>query len=415
MNELNMKAKKSKACAQKLAKKTTTQKNTALQLIAKQLIDETAFIVKENEKDLANAKQSGLHDSLIDRLMLNEERIHDMARALEQLVNLPDPTGEVLDSWKRPNGLKIEKISVPLGVVGMIYEARPNVTVDAASLCLKTGNAVLLRGSSSALHSNMALVTVIRHALEKSEIPTEAVQLLEDTSRETATQMFKMNDYLDVLIPRGGKKLIQTVVEKASVPVLETGAGNCHIFIDETADPRMAIEITVNAKTQRPSVCNAAETVIVHEKWARNYLQELVHNLQNRQVELRADDRARKMVGDLLSANKKDWETEYLDKILAIKIVSNVHEAITHINSYGSKHSEAIITKSDENVQEFFNTVDAAALYHNASTRFTDGFEFGFGAEIGISTQKLHARGPMGLPALTSTKYIVHGQGQVKK
>lgn len=415
MNELKTKAKKSKTAARKLVTKTTDQKDTALHLIAKQLINETAFIVKENEKDINHAKQNGLHDSLIDRLMLNEERIHDMAGALKQLADLPDPTGEVLESWKRPNGLKIEKVSVPLGVVGMIYEARPNVTVDAASLCLKTGNAVLLRGSSSALQSNKALVAVIHHALEKSEIPPEAVQLLEDTSRETAAKMFKMNEYLDVLIPRGGKKLIQTVVEQAAVPVLETGAGNCHIFIDETANPQMAIEITVNAKTQRPSVCNAAETVIVHEKWGRDYLPELVKNLQNHQVELRADDRAREIVTDLLPASEEDWKTEYLDKVLAIKIVSNIHEATAHINNYGSKHSEAIITESTENIREFFNTVDAAALYHNASTRFTDGFEFGFGAEIGISTQKLHARGPMGLPALTSTKYIVHGQGQIKR
>lgn len=415
MSELITKAKKSKEAAQEMARKTTDQKNAALYLIAEQLVNETSFILKENQKDLDHAKQNNLPATLIDRLVLNKQRILDMAEALRQLTNLADPTGQIIESWNRPNGLKMEKISVPLGVVGMIYEARPNVTVDAASLCLKTGNAVLLRGSSSALYSNVALVEVIHHALEQSDLPEDAVQLLEDTNRETAAQMFKMNEYLDVLIPRGGKKLIQTVVEQASVPVLETGAGNCHVYIDETANPQMAIEIVVNAKTQRPSVCNAAETVIIQEEWAKRYLLELVEELRSHQVEIRADDRARQMIADLPPANKEDWETEYLDKVLAIKTVSNVDDAISHINYYGSKHSEAIITESAKNVQEFFNSVDAAALYHNASTRFTDGFEFGFGAEIGISTQKLHARGPMGLPALTSTKYIVSGEGQVKE
>ncbi|HEX6922566.1 MAG TPA: glutamate-5-semialdehyde dehydrogenase, partial [Bacillales bacterium] len=275
MSELIVKAGKAKEAARKMVQKTTEQKNTALHLIAKQLTDETDFIEKANRKDIENGKQNGFHDSLIDRLVLNEQRIHDMAEALRQLSDLADPIGEVLESWDRPNGLNIEKVRVPLGVVGMIYEARPNVTVDAASLCLKTGNAVFLRGSSSALHSNMAIVEVIHRALEQSELPIDAVQLLEDTSRETASEMFKLNDYLDVLIPRGGKKLIQTVVAQSSVPVLETGAGNCHIYIDETADPQMAIEITVNAKTQRPSVCNAAETVIIHDKWARKHLPEL--------------------------------------------------------------------------------------------------------------------------------------------
>ncbi|MFD1363615.1 glutamate-5-semialdehyde dehydrogenase [Lentibacillus salinarum] len=415
MSELITKAKKAMASAQVLGTKTTDQKNEALHLIAEQLISETTFIINENEKDIAGAKQNGFHEALIDRLVLNEQRIHDMADALEQQATLSDPIGDVLESWDRPNGLNIEKVRVPLGVIGMIYEARPNVTVDAASLCLKTGNAVLLRGSSSALYSNKAFVEVIHRALEQSDVPKDAVELLEDTSRETAARMFKLNEYLDVLIPRGGQNLIQTVVEQSSVPVLETGSGNCHIFIDETANAQMAIDITVNAKTQRPSVCNAAETVIVHEAWAKNHLLELVKTLQDHHVELRADDRAQEIAGNLVPAKEKDWETEYLDKILAIKIVSNVHDAIAHINRYGTKHSEAIITESDDNTLKFFNGVDAAALYHNTSTRFTDGFEFGFGAEIGISTQKLHTRGPMGLPALTSTKYIIRGEGQIKE
>jgi len=296
----------------------------------------------------------------------------------------------------------------------MVYEARPNVTVDASSLCLKTGNAVLLRGSSSAIHSNKAIVSVIHRALEKSEVPIEAVQLLEDTSRETAMKMFKLTEYLDVLIPRGGANLIQTVVNNATVPVLETGVGNCHIFIDESAQKEMAVEIAVNAKTQRPSVCNAAETILVHENWAKEHLDQLVQALKEKNVEIRADEKARQQDESLLSASEEDWGTEFLNLTVALRIVTSVEEAISHIRSYGSKHSEAIITESEENVGAFFKQVDAAALYHNASTRFTDGFEFGFGAEIGISTQKLHARGPMGLEALTSTKYIVRGNGQIK-
>ncbi|GGK05552.1 gamma-glutamyl phosphate reductase [Lentibacillus kapialis] len=414
MSELITKAQKAKTSAQELGIKTTNQKNTALHVMAEQLINETNFIINENEKDIVGAKQNGFQETLIDRLVLNEQRIHDMADALKQQAALSDPIGDVLESWDRPNGINIEKVRVPLGVIGMIYEARPNVTVDAASLCLKTGNAVLLRGSSSALHSNKALVNVIHRALEQSDIPEDAVQLLEDNSRETAADMFKLNAYLDVLIPRGGQNLIQSVVEQSSVPVLETGSGNCHIFIDETANAQMAIDITVNAKTQRPSVCNAAETVIVHEAWAKKHLPELVKALENHDVELRADDRAQEITGSLVPATEEDWETEYLDNILAVKVVANAQDAIAHINQYGTNHSEAIITESDKNVLEFFNNVDAAALYHNASTRFTDGFEFGFGAEIGISTQKLHARGPMGLSALTSTKYIIRGEGQIK-
>ncbi|MDN4523067.1 glutamate-5-semialdehyde dehydrogenase [Fictibacillus fluitans] len=414
MSELLMKAKKAKEAVSDMLTKSTEQKDEALRFIANQLIQETPFILQENLKDIETARDKGVHESLIDRLMLNETRIQDMAGALQQLTQLPDPAGEVLERIERPNGLSIEKVAVPLGVIGMIYEARPNVTVDASSLCLKTGNVVLLRGSSSAIHSNKALVHVIHQALEQSDLPADAVQLIEDTSRETASQLFKLNQYLDVLIPRGGKALIQTVIENASVPVLETGAGNCHIYIDETADQKMAIDIVVNAKTQRPSVCNAIEKVIVHESWPKENVKELVETLQQHGVEIRVDAALGKSFPSVTVATEEDWHTEYLDYVLALKRVSSTKEAIEHINHYGSKHSEAIITKNEENVNLFFQLVDSAALYHNASTRFTDGFEFGFGAEIGISTQKLHARGPMGLPALTSSKYVIRGNGQIR-
>ncbi|MGI8387433.1 glutamate-5-semialdehyde dehydrogenase [Robertmurraya sp. P23] len=415
MTELLEKARLASTLATNLALCTTKQKNDALLLIANQLLEDIPFILQENKKDIEAGKQSGMGDNLLDRLKLTEERIQDMAEGVRQVATLTDPVGEILEGWDRPNGLHIEKVRVPLGVVGMIYEARPNVTVDAASLCLKTGNAVLLRGSSSAIHSNKAIVAVIHRALEKSECPREAVQLLEDTSRETASQMFKLTEYLDVLIPRGGANLIQTVVNNASVPVLETGVGNCHIYIDESASNKMAIDIAVNAKTQRPSVCNAAETILVHQKWADQHLEDLIKALHEKKVEIRADEKARQIDKDLLPATEEDWETEFLNLTVALRVVSNVDDAISHIASYSSKHSEAIISESAENVEAFFNRVDAAALYHNASTRFTDGFEFGFGAEIGISTQKLHARGPMGLPALTSTKYIVRGTGQIRE
>lgn len=414
MSELIEKAKKAKIITSELAVKTSEQKNDALRRISMQLLMEKDYIISENEKDIEIGKQNDLNESLLDRLRLTEDRIKDMAEALIQLVDLNDPVGEVLDSWERPNGLKMKQIRVPLGVVGMVYEARPNVTVDAASLCLKTGNAVILRGSSSAIHSNIAIVNVIHHALEQSEIPADAVQLLEDTSRETAAEMFKLNEYFDVLIPRGGAGLIKTVVENSTIPVLETGVGNCHIYIDETASKEMAINIAVNAKTQRPSVCNAAETILISEGWPKEHLEDLITALLDKKVEIRGDEKVRTIHPEIKEAIEEDWRTEFLDLIVAMKIVANVNEAIAHINKYGSLHSEAIISESAENVEKFFNYVDAAALYHNASTRFTDGFEFGFGAEIGISTQKLHARGPMGLPTLTSTKYIVTGTGQTR-
>lgn len=412
--ELVQKAKKAKAAAGELAKADTNLKNKALELISQQLMAEKAFILKENLKDIEAGRANGMSESLVDRLKLDEERLADMADALIQLTKLTDPVGEVLEHWQQPNGLDMTKVRVPLGVVGMIYEARPNVTVDASSLCLKTGNAVVLRGSSTAIYSNTAIVAVIHRALEQSELPVDSVQLLEDTSREAASAMFKLNDYLDVLIPRGGANLIKTVVQNSTVPVLETGAGNCHVYIDETADKDMAIDIALNAKTQRPSVCNSCETILVHEKWAEQHLPELISALQAKDVKIHGDEKTQQSGSDIIPAEEADWGTEYLAYELALKTVGSVDEVVKHINQYGTKHSEAIISEHAESVQQFFTEVDAAAVYHNASTRFTDGFEFGFGAEIGISTQKLHARGPMGLPALTSTKYIIKGNGQTK-
>ncbi|RNF39884.1 glutamate-5-semialdehyde dehydrogenase [Planococcus salinus] len=413
-NELINKAEQAKSAASVMAKMTTAQKNEALRLISAQLIEEQEFILSENAKDLTSGKSNGMNDSLLDRLSLDENRLKDMANALIQVTELEDPVGEVLEKWQQPNELGMTKIRVPLGVVGMIYEARPNVTVDASSLCLKTGNAVVLRGSSTAIHSNKALVQVIHNALKKSDLPIEAVQLIEDTSRETASEMFKLNDYLDVLIPRGGAKLIQTVVANATVPVLETGAGNCHVYIDETADVEMAVSIVINAKTQRPSVCNSCESVLVHKEWAAAHMPELLNALQEKGVQLHGDEETQKFHDNVFPAGEEDWAKEYLGLEIAVKVVESVDEAIAHINQYGTKHSEAIISATNENVEKFIMEIDAAAVYHNASTRFTDGFEFGFGAEIGISTQKLHARGPMGLPALTSTKYIIKGNGQTK-
>ncbi|KFZ43691.1 glutamate-5-semialdehyde dehydrogenase [Anoxybacillus flavithermus] len=413
MSELLTKAKKLKQAANRLAILSTEEKNEALSMIAEVLIAQMSYILEENEKDMANGKESGLSPSLLDRLQLTEERIHQIADGVRQVIHLPDPIGETIEQWTRPNGLLLKQIRVPLGVVGMIYEARPNVTVDAASLCLKTGNAVLLRGSSSAIHSNKALVSVMQEALRQSPVPTDAIQLLEDTSRETAQQMFRLKEYLDVLIPRGGAGLIQSVVENATIPVLETGVGNCHLFIDDSAKKEMAIDIVMNAKLQRPSVCNAVETVVIHNKWP--HIRALLETLHEKGVELRADKQLAATYPFVREATEADWATEFLAPILAVKLVETVDEAIEHIERYGTKHSEAIISECNEHVEQFFARVDAAVLYHNASTRFTDGEQFGYGAEIGISTQKLHARGPMGLRAITTTKTLVYGNGQVRK
>lgn len=415
MTSLETLGQQAKATTLRLQQASTEEKNQALLKIADVLEARQKDILSENEKDLVKAKEKGISDSVIDRIRLTEDRIKQMADALRELTELDDPIGEVLDSFTRPNGLAIEKVAVPIGVIGMIYEARPNVTIDAASLCLKTGNAVILRGSSSAIYSNIVLVDVIKDALKQTTLPVNSVQLIEDTSRDTAEKMFRLNDYLDVLIPRGSKNLIDTVVSKSSVPVLETGAGNCHMFIDHDANVIMALELVINAKTQRPSVCNAIETVLVDATWFDQHGEALLHELSSHGVLVHGDQTVKDKEPSILLATDEDYATEYLDLEIAMKVVQSTDEAIKHINTYGTKHSEAIISETNEHVLAFLNDVDAACLYHNASTRFTDGFEFGFGAEIGISTQKLHARGPMGLKALTSTKYLLKGNGQYKK
>ena len=414
MSEVIEKAKKAKVAKEELVHQPTAKKNEALSFIAEALRFKQDEILAENEKDIVRGKEKGFSPALLDRLALTPERLNDMADAVMLLTKLEDPVGETLETIRKDNGLFIENVRVPLGVVGMIYEARPNVTVDAATLCLKTGNAVILRGSSSAINSNQALVRVIREALEQSALPQDAVQLIEDTSREAAKQLFTLNDGLDVLIPRGGKDLIDMVVRESTVPVLETGAGNCHIFIDESARSDMAEQVVINAKTQRPSVCNAIETVLIHKDWAKKHTTALLQKLEEAGVEIRGDEAVCALLPSAVPARETDWETEFLAPVVSIKIVAGIDEAIRHIRQYGTRHSEAILTENQENARFFLTSVDAAAVYHNASTRFTDGFEFGYGAEIGISTQKLHARGPMGLKALTSSKYIIKGNGQIR-
>lgn len=415
VSEVQLKGQKAKNVSSVLVGVSTEEKNEALSLIAEQLIVDKEFIIQENKKDLEAGKASGLSEEMLDRLMLNAERIEDIADAVKLLVELKDPVGEIIESITKENGLVITKKRVPIGVVGMIYEARPNVTADAATLSLKTGNAAILRGSSSAKHSNQAIIQSIHKGLEKSVIPIEAVQLIEDTSRETAKELFQLNDYLDVLIPRGGKNLIETVIRESTVPVLETGAGNCHIYIDETAELGMAKEIALNAKLQRPSVCNAIETILIHDKWFTQYGKEIVKSLQENDVTIYGDGTVQALSETVKEATEENWYMEYLGLGISIKVVETVDEAITHINKYGTGHSEAILTENENHAALFLNKVDAAAVYHNASTRFTDGAEFGYGAEIGISTQKLHARGPMGLQALTSSKFVIQGSGQIRE
>lgn len=415
MGEVQLKGKAAKEASFELVDISTQEKNEALAKIADQLLVDQDTIIEENKKDLEAGKKNGLTDSVLDRIMLNEKRIHDMAEAIRLLIELQDPIGETIEKIEKENGLLIKKNRVPIGVIGMIYEARPNVTVDAATLALKTGNAVILRGSSSASYSNQALIQSIHKALEKSAVPVNAVQLIEDTSRETAKELFHLKEYLDVLIPRGGKNLIDTVVREASVPVLETGAGNCHVFIDETADYQMAENIVINGKTQRPSVCNAIETILVEEKWFSQFGKSLLEKLDGHHVEIFGDDKVKSVFEKAKLATEEDWYTEYLALSVSVKVIKDVNEAIQHINTYGTNHSEAIVTENKQHAAKFLNKVDAAAVYHNASTRFTDGSEFGYGAEIGISTQKLHARGPMGLQALTSSKFFVYGNGQVRQ
>lgn len=397
-----------------LATVTTEQKNKALLAIAAALRENSETIILENKKDLENGRAAGLNDGLLDRLMLNEARINDIASAAENVASLPDPCGRLLDEIKRPNGLDIKKISVPIGVIGIIYEARPNVTVDAAGLCLKSSNAVILRGGKEAINSNMALASVMRTAIEYCGFDKNCIQLVTDTSRESANQMMTMNGYIDCLIPRGGKGLIRSVVRNSTVPVIETGSGNCHIYVDESADIEMAANIIFNAKTQRIGVCNACESLVIHSGIINKALPAIKARLDTKNVEMRGDERAMIAANGVLPASDEDFAEEYLDYIISVKTVDSLDEAIRHINKYSTKHSEAIITQNKANADEFLARIDSSSVYVNASTRFTDGGEFGLGAEIGISTQKLHARGPMGLRELTTTKYLIYGNGQVR-
>lgn len=415
MQELNEKGKQAKTASYAMASLSADVKNNALHTIADALIENADYIIKENKKDIQNGRDNNMTEGLIDRLTLNPKRIDGIAEGLRQIAALPDPIGETVSGVKRPNGLKISKIRVPLGVIGIIYEARPNVTADAAGLCIKSGNAVILRGGKEAFNSNMAIVKTMQEAGYAAGLPVGSINLVENTTRESATALMRLNEYLDVIIPRGGAGLIKSVVENATVPAIETGTGNCHVYVDEYANLEMAKNIVINAKTQRPSVCNAEEKLIVHSHVANKFLPDMLKALAGKGVEIVGDERVCSIYQDAVPAEEDDWGTEYLDLKIGVKIVESIDEAIEHINKYNSGHSEAIVTENYENSQKFLDRIDAAAVYVNASTRFTDGFEFGFGAEIGISTQKTHARGPMGLAELTSTKYIIEGTGQIRE
>ncbi|BFK79920.1 glutamate-5-semialdehyde dehydrogenase [Clostridium baratii] len=415
MGELITKGQNAKEASYILSNLSTTRKNEALESMAKKLLEKSDYIINANKKDLEEAKLKGMSESMLDRLSLNEDIIKGMADGLRDVINLNDPVGEVLGMWNRPNGLQIGQKRVPIGVIGIIYEARPNVTCDAAGLCLKTGNAVILRGGKEAINSNIAIIETLREGLKETNIPEDAVQLIYDTRREIATEMMRLNDYIDVLIPRGGAGLIKAVVQNATVPVIETGTGNCHIYIDSECDIDMAKDIVVNAKTSRPSVCNAAESLVIHEAIANEALPVIANALKEKGVILKGDKKSIEIVDYIEEATEEDYYTEFLDYIMSVKIVKDIDEAISHINKHNTGHSEAIVTKNYDSSQKFLQRVDAAAVYVNASTRFTDGAEFGFGAEIGISTQKLHARGPMGLKELTTTKYIIFGNGQIRE
>lgn len=406
--------KRAKETAMELSILETRKKNQTLEAVAKALIDYKLDLIEANKKDIELANQNGMKKSLIDRLLLTPERIEGMAEGLRQVASLEDPIGEVTSMARRPNGLMIGQKRVPLGVIGMIYEARPNVTADAFGLCFKTGNPVILKGGSDAIESNKKIVEVIRKTLKSSEVNEDVVQLIEDTNRETTNAFMKLNEYVDVLIPRGSAGLIRAVIENSTIPVIETGTGNCHIFIDESANFEMALPIIYNAKTQRVGVCNACESLLIHEKVAKEFLPLLKNVLDEKQVEIRGDEIVKGILPTATLAVEEDWGMEYLDYIVSVKVVKDIDEAIRHINQYNTKHSDAIVTNDYTNSQRFLNEVDSAAVYVNASTRFTDGFEFGFGAELGISTQKLHARGPMGLKELTSLKYIIYGNGQIR-
>ena len=406
--------KKAKAASYEMIRLSQDLKNNCLAAAADALLAHEEEILTANLEDISRARENGMTESLIDRLTLTPARIASMADGLRQLIALPDPVGEIIRSTVRPNGLEICQKRVPLGVIGIIYESRPNVTADAFGLCFKSGNAVILRGGSDAITSNTAISAVLRQAVKEAGGPEDALQLLTDTSREAAGQMMRLNQYIDVLIPRGGAGLISAVVNNSTVPVIETGTGNCHVFVDESADLDMAVKIIVNAKTQRTGVCNAGESLVIHKNIAEKALPVICNALKEKGCEIRADEESRRIVPDLLPATEEDWGTEYLDLIISVRIVSSVNEAIDHINRYNTGHSETIVTENYSNARLFMDAVDAAAVYVNASTRFTDGGEFGFGAEIGISTQKLHARGPMGLRELTTGKYVVYGSGQIR-
>lgn len=405
-----------KSVQTKMCMLSSVKKNKALLAVAQGLLDDENEIIEANSLDVKIAREKNMEEGLVDRLVLNHSRIEAMAEGLRQIATLDDPVGEVTSMKNRPNGLMIGQKRVPLGVIGIIYESRPNVTADAFGLCFKTGNVVILKGGSDAINSNKVIVASIRKRLASLYLPEDAIQLIEDTNRETAQKFMKMNRYVDVLIPRGGAGLIRTVVENSTIPVIETGTGNCHIYVDKFADVDMAVKIVINAKTQRIGVCNACESLVLHESIEKEFLTKLKDALDSakKHVELRGDEFACNIM-NMSRATEEDWGKEYLDYILSIKTVENIDEAIEHINKYNTKHSEAIVTNDYNNAQQFLNEIDAAAVYVNASTRFTDGFEFGFGAEIGISTQKLHARGPMGLLALTTTKYIIYGNGQIRE
>jgi len=413
--EVVSQAVKAKEAARKLANVSTEVKDKALLEIADSLESSTAIIIVENKKDMETGEKAGLSRAMLDRLELTEKRIKGMADGLRELVNLKDPIGDVIKMWKRPNGLQIGQMRVPLGVIGIIYESRPNVTIDAAGLCLKAGNAVILRGGSEAINSNKILTRIAAEAAVNAGLPDSAVQLIQTTDREAVSVLFELNDYLDVLIPRGGAGLINRVVNESKVPVIETGVGNCHVYVDSDADLRMALDIVFNAKTSRPAVCNAAESLLVHKDMAVEFLPELYDLFEKSDVELRGCQETKEIIPDVKKADESDWSAEYLDYIMSVKVVDSFEEAIAHIDKYSTKHSEAIITNDYSRSQRFLQEVDAAAVYVNASTRFTDGSQFGLGAEIGISTQKLHTRGPMGLNELTTIKYVIYGQGQIRE
>ncbi len=406
--------KKAKSAETVIASAGTLIKNNALAAISKALIENKERIIAENAKDIEAAKANGMSEAKQDRLKLDEKRIADMAKGVDDLIALGDPIGEVMDGFTRPNGLRITKVRVPLGVIGIIYESRPNVTVDAAALCLKTGNAVILKGGKEAINSNVCLGAIMREAIESAGLPADVIQVVENTSRETTTEIMRLNGYVDVLIPRGSANLIQAVVQNATVPVIETGAGNCHVYVDASADLDMAVEITDNAKTQRPSVCNAIESLLVHKDCAEKFLPMIAERFKSHNVRIYGCDRTMAILSGIEKASENEYATEFEDFVIAVKVVDSIDEAIAHIRKYSTRHSECIVTSSLASAEKFQKEVDAAAVYVNASTRFTDGGEFGFGAEIGISTQKLHARGPMGLRELTTAKYLINGNGQIR-